>query len=387
MLTGGNNYAKQSGGEVVTAYAPDTVIDYLLLKHQPRFDYYARFFKALAAVSDDLMSSRTVPEPQPLPISGGGGSSANKTATVTVGHCTDDDPAHMGSLDASQKWVASGGGSISGGAPFLLENVGTGLCLDPLGATKPPTLVKCTAGSSKMQWSYKGQQFASVATRPCQIPTSEGQQCHVCLDMSGATALDLWDCKPDGGNANQKFVYDKAEQGISTGSGAAKACLTAAAVDGGGAEASVYGGAAFLSNMDDADDVTVTFHGKHYYLQNHSVAIVKIATGEVVFNSSVLTTAESPEAAARTLASPDRRTTEGVRSSEWSVYQETAAAGCAQQRASAKGPIEQLHLTGGGTACSGYYRLVRHFESLKRTHRYHHHHCDYCIYQLLFINC
>ena len=361
---------------MVTAYAPDTVIDYLLLKHQPRFDYYARFFKALAAVSDDLMSTRTVPEPQPLPISGGGASSANKTATVTVGHCTDDDPAHMGSLDASQKWAASDGGSISGGAPFLLENVGTGLCLDPLGATQPPTLVKCTAGSSKMQWSYKDQQFASVATRPCQIPTSEGEQCHVCLDMSGANALDLWDCKPDGGphgNANQKFAYDKAEQGISTGSGAAKACLTAAAVDGGGAEASVYGGVAFLSNMDDTDDVTATFHGKQYYLQNHSVAIVKIATGEVVFNSSVLTTAESPEAAAQTLAwseheqigTGDRSTAEAVRSSEWSVYQESAAAGCMQQRASAKGPIEQLHLTGGGTACSGYYRLVSRPVSLE----------------------
>ena len=34
--------AKQSGGEVVTAYAPDTVIDYLLLRHQPRFAYLLR---------------------------------------------------------------------------------------------------------------------------------------------------------------------------------------------------------------------------------------------------------------------------------------------------------------------------------------------------------
>lgn len=372
MLTGGNNYAKQSGGEVVTAYAPDTVIDYLLLKHQPRFDYYARFFKALAAVSDDLMSIRTVPEPLPLPIIGGGGSSANKTATVTIGHCTDDDPAHMGSLDASQKWVASGGGSItSNGAPFLLENQGTGLCLDPLGATKPPTLVKCAAASSNMQWTYKDQQFASVATRPCQVPTSEGEQCHVCLDMSSASSIDLWDCKPDGGphgNANQKFAYDKAEQGISTGSGAAKACLTAAAVDGGGAEVSVYGGVAFLSNMDDADDVAVTFHGKHYYLQNHSVAIVKTGTGEVVFNSSVLSTAELPEAVAHSPASHEqqeivsrqvgtgqRHITDAARSSEWSVYQEAAASGCTKQHASSKGPIEQLHLTGGGTACSGYY--------------------------------
>jgi hypothetical protein len=29
-----------SGGEVVTAYAPDTVIDYLLLRHEPRFSVH-----------------------------------------------------------------------------------------------------------------------------------------------------------------------------------------------------------------------------------------------------------------------------------------------------------------------------------------------------------
>ena len=56
--------AKQSGGEVVTAYAPDTVIDYLLLRHEPRFAYYSRFFHAMAEVSEDLMSVRTIPDSQ-----------------------------------------------------------------------------------------------------------------------------------------------------------------------------------------------------------------------------------------------------------------------------------------------------------------------------------
>jgi hypothetical protein len=41
----------QAGGDVVTAYAPDTAVDFLLLRHQPRFDYYANFFRVLAAVS------------------------------------------------------------------------------------------------------------------------------------------------------------------------------------------------------------------------------------------------------------------------------------------------------------------------------------------------
>ena len=245
---------------MVTAYAPDTVIDYLLLRHEPRFAYYSRFFHAMAEVSEDLMSVRTIPDSKPLPTSGGG--SENKTATVSLGHCTDDDPAHMGKLDSSQKWKAGGGGSVSS-TPFTLQNEGTGLCLDPLGGTKPPALKACSS-TPQMQWTYASQQFASVATRPCQTPGSEGERCHVCLGVSGAQGVDLWDCKPDGsphgGNDNQKFSYSPTKQGIVAAS--SKACLTAAAADGGGAEVTVYGGVAFLSNMDDADDVTVTFEGE-----------------------------------------------------------------------------------------------------------------------------
>lgn len=103
--------------------------------------------------------------------------------------------------------------------------------------------------------------------------------------------------------------------------------------------------------MDDADDVTVTYAGKHYYLQNHSVAIVRAATGEVVFNSSVL---EVGSAAMD--AEPQHAIAAVPRSSSWTVYQEAAGGtGCAKHQASPKSPIEQLHLTGGGTACSDYY--------------------------------
>ena len=34
MLTGGSNFGLQAGGEVVTSYAPDTVIDSWLLRHE-----------------------------------------------------------------------------------------------------------------------------------------------------------------------------------------------------------------------------------------------------------------------------------------------------------------------------------------------------------------
>mgnify|MGYP007125893614 CR=1 FL=1 len=50
-VTGGNNYGRQSGGQVVTAYAPDTAIDYLLLRHEPRFSHYGALFRALADAS------------------------------------------------------------------------------------------------------------------------------------------------------------------------------------------------------------------------------------------------------------------------------------------------------------------------------------------------
>ena len=72
----------------------------------------------MAEVSEDLMSVRTIPDSKPLPTSGGG--SENKTATVSLGHCTDDDPAHMGKLDSSQKWKAGGGGAVSS-TPFTLQ--------------------------------------------------------------------------------------------------------------------------------------------------------------------------------------------------------------------------------------------------------------------------
>jgi len=86
MLTGGNNYGKLSGGTVTTAYAPDTVIDFLLLRHQPRFDYYARFFRALANVSSEMVASSVIPAARPLVPTSGHGSHSNATASVVRRH-------------------------------------------------------------------------------------------------------------------------------------------------------------------------------------------------------------------------------------------------------------------------------------------------------------
>ena len=115
MLTGGNNYAKQSGGEVVTAYAPDTAVDYLLLRHQPRFDYYARFFHMLSHISAELLS-HPIPHPQKLTSAtppAGASAAAAGGGTLTLAHCTTDDPAHPGRLDASQQWTLKPATTVS----------------------------------------------------------------------------------------------------------------------------------------------------------------------------------------------------------------------------------------------------------------------------------
>jgi len=141
---------------------------------------------------------------------------------------------------------------------------------------------------------------------------------------------------------------------LTEGTGAARQCLTATASGGGGAEATVYGGVAFLSNMDDGEDAAVHFHGNDYYLPNHTVAIVRPATGEVVFNSSML----DPALAATKMEHVQRL---AVQTSEWTVYQEEVGSGAMTKTSTnnntAEGPIEQLQLTGGqaGVAAGQYY--------------------------------
>lgn len=57
LVVGGNNYGRQAGGVVTTAYAPDTAIDFLLLRHQPRYDFYTHLFNALQGASSALLSN------------------------------------------------------------------------------------------------------------------------------------------------------------------------------------------------------------------------------------------------------------------------------------------------------------------------------------------
>ena len=57
MLTGGSNWGYIAAEGVTTAYAPDTAIDYLLLRHEPKFSTIRGFHIALTSVADDLLNS------------------------------------------------------------------------------------------------------------------------------------------------------------------------------------------------------------------------------------------------------------------------------------------------------------------------------------------
>ena len=95
MLTGGSNWAYSAAEAVTTAYAPDTAIDYLLLRHEPKFSTVAAFQAAMLSVAAELLAHDA---PVPTPISStveasaygslifvsNTGTSASDTQTVTV---------------------------------------------------------------------------------------------------------------------------------------------------------------------------------------------------------------------------------------------------------------------------------------------------------------
>jgi hypothetical protein len=66
MLTGGSNFAYEAAYGVTTAYAPDTAIDWLLLRHEPKFSTVRAFNLAIAGVAAELLGSAAPAAPTPL---------------------------------------------------------------------------------------------------------------------------------------------------------------------------------------------------------------------------------------------------------------------------------------------------------------------------------
>jgi beta-galactosidase len=66
MLTGGNNYGLRAGRDTTTAYAPDTAIDNLLLRHETRFSSLRAFFAVVRSIESDLLQQSMPARPIPL---------------------------------------------------------------------------------------------------------------------------------------------------------------------------------------------------------------------------------------------------------------------------------------------------------------------------------
>jgi len=331
MLTGGNNYGRQAGGISVTGYAPDVAIDYLLLRHEPRFSHYRALFRTLANYSNDLLS-HPIATPTPLAASG------NTTTFLTLQPCTDADPAHVGKLDASQQWAL--------GTDSALRNEGSGLCVTALPTKFDQVTLKPCEGiehTPSLRWTYNtsSKQYVSAVTVPCESSHSQGRRCHRCLDIERAgSRVDSSDCKKPGDATinSQRWQPFTPKAGGSGIRGAVDGlCLTATTVGGGGADAHTYGGA-FLSNYDESATLDVHFGARSqpYHLPNHTVVIVDRASGAVVWNSTnVWAHAQSLPAAPQ----PG-----GVSfSASWSVFVETPGYGARTRTANA--PLEMLAVT------------------------------------------
>ena len=356
MVTGGNNYGLQSGGEVVTAYAPDTVVDSLLLRHEPRYSTYSKFFHTMAKVAPIILAApltngTAFPAAPPPP--------GSVTAGVaSLGHCTSDDPAHRGTLDASQRW------SVDASPTARIENNGTALCLAEAAGTDDDAadgvlLQKCD-GSKAVTISYDKatSQIQSATKQPCKKKGATGM-CKYCLD-AGASGNDLtwWDCKKpsDPEQGNQQWTYSNLK-GLVHGGSKDASCLTALGAKAGGTEYHEYGDIAFLSNKDDTHSFKVTYKGKPYTLSNHSVSIVNGATGEVLFS-----TAQTVQPAHTNALAPPAPS-----AAAWS-YSKEGVASKAGKPVTSPSPVEQLNLTENDSDYMWYTATVTAAESYTVKH-------------------
>eukprot|EP00755_Sulcionema_specki_P016194 Sspe_Gene.61401::Locus_34073_Transcript_1_2_Confidence_0.500_Length_2681::g.61401::m.61401 len=242
MLTGGSNFARSAGGVVATAYAPDTVVNWLLLRHPGRWACFKGFFTALRDVAPVLLASPAIPHPV-VHIN-----NTNPNNTASVLPCTDTDPSHPGKLDAAQQWHASKG---------HLE--GKGGCLD---ARFPDLTLRPCDGTPQQEFKKAGGAYRNPAT-------------NTCLDSSGA----LLPCTS--GLSQQWYEVDV----LGVRSNATGGCLTAILGTGGVVESHTYGTVAFLSNTDTIPH-TVPFADRSFRVAPQTVVLVNLNTSEVLFNTS-----------------------------------------------------------------------------------------------------
>ena len=288
MLTGGNNYERKAGGVVTTAYAPDTVIDNLLLRHEPRFSFYQSFFLTMQAFAEDLLSTGPAPA---IPLN----ATVVGDRSVPAAPTPPDDPSDVSLTtcyqypDPHQHWTAAGGYpdsfSLSPGSDPTK-------CLEVSGlATKAEAavLAKCDGGSDQL-WSAKDGQITTIGKHNCARPWLKGEMCFKCLDAGGGSGIDVWDCKsPSPKNAsNQQFEFDAKTTTITyKGQCVAEGGPAPPPLTGTGAEAQVYGALAFVTNYRENQTLDVTFEGRQYHMPAETIVMVnRSQSGRVVWNST-----------------------------------------------------------------------------------------------------
>ena len=374
MVTGGSNFGLQSGGEVVTAYAPDTVIDYLLLRHQPRFDYYGKMFKTLTAVKATLLASKTIPQPVPF-------KKQQATATITTRTAAAAPLPGLGMVTCYQYSEPNQQWAFDATTGSLKAQANSSLCVALSYATKSVVLAECDTTSPDQKWTYDAALMHvknTGAEHPCRAKGAEGQ-CYDCLDRETGGALDAWDCKA-------KDVDDPANQQWKLGTGSSTnressftqivyaasvlpgECLSivaappAPAPAGDVAEYHEYGPdasgriVAFLSNFGTsfADAGAVTYRGSSFFLSNHSVVIVSVensinnpnAAPMLLFNSSDINDTGGPTHLAEMLDTGRATRSASVPVSGWTAYQEPIGMGLKTVVGAHNAPPhEQLNLT------------------------------------------
>mmetsp|Transcript_25590 Transcript_25590/g.50082 ORF Transcript_25590/g.50082 Transcript_25590/m.50082 type:complete len:1016 (+) Transcript_25590:3-3050(+) len=296
MLTGGNHYGRTAGGEVTTAYAPDTVIDFLLLKHQPRYDVFQRLFTTLASVSDELLAH---PIAQPESLHPTPTTTTTTTTTTTATTERFQETASSSSSFPQQLQITTcyqyadphqtfllGKPDAEGFSTLRTQATGS-LCVG--GESLFPVKFVACAQAPGWRFNSTNQHIEGNFEIDCQKKGKTGK-CRPCIDIMQSTKIDLYDCKgpEDHQQDHQTWSYDPDAGTIKDSTGSS--CLTSgdapAPPHGTGAEAHRYGDVAFLSNYQETESMLTSYESYSYYLPPTTVVLVKANSGMVLFNTS-----------------------------------------------------------------------------------------------------
>lgn len=314
---------------VVTSYAQDTVIDNLFLPHQPRYDTFKNFLGVIQSRASDLLNNPI----SPAQILASNSTDNHTSVSAWVTSCTDQDPAHFGSLDPTQIWHFE--------SSTLQNNAsGRNLCVDA-SSSNPVKLLTCSQrDSERFYYDSRTRHIVSYLTFPCQAHGSATKRCHRCLDVaSSSDSLSLWDCKDSASSQPQNQLFDvdsKHEGGVrfvgrSTSGGM---CLTVKSELGNNrVELHKYGKTHFISSTSTVETLRVVVNDASYVLSPSSV-IVADSNGTILVRTDHVAPPPPPH-----LPRVSKNTT------NWEHFTEDLTQTLHVR--TSRSPLEQLELTNG----------------------------------------